>query len=246
MPDVAHDPVALNLTIDDAHSGHMALLPTGAVWPRDPDGVLSRTVRGLVGVHHHAWRRLRDLLNEADPRTCYETIYMWETDCGLPDPCIDPPPISIEARRAAVVARRQEGSTTTPMQFVRLAAILGYEIQITEYRPFRCWSGCNDFLNTDIRWDPVTQTHIRVGWPHTWMVNIINADQAIWHMTCNSGCDSFLLEWTRGELECLFERIKPAHTHILFAYQQSVPLPAIWDDGDSIWDDGNSRWEDRL
>jgi uncharacterized protein YmfQ (DUF2313 family) len=104
------DPAVLDITWDDSHAGAMALLPTGPVWPRDREGVLSRTVRGLVGNHWRAWRRVKAMLDEADPRTCYETIDMWETDCGLPDPCVENPPTAIEARRAAIIAKRQMGN----------------------------------------------------------------------------------------------------------------------------------------
>ena len=203
---VAHDPAALNISWDDAHAGAMALLPTGPVWPRDPDGVLSRLVRGLTGTHWRAWQRVRDLLEEADPRTTYELIRMWEIDCGLPDPCVADPPSSIEGRRAAILTRRHEGSITTPMQFIALAATLGYEIEIIEFRPFRTYSGCDDYLNSD------------EGWAHTWQVNILNSALAIFEMTCSSPCDSFIREWVTGDLECLFERIKPAQTHIIWAY----------------------------
>ncbi|HSZ92360.1 MAG TPA: putative phage tail protein [Acetobacteraceae bacterium] len=209
---VAHDPAALDLSWDDLHQGAMKLLPTGPVWPRDPDGVLSLIVRGLTGVHWQAWRRVGDLLNEADPRSCYETVRMWEIDCGLPDPCVDPPPSSIDGRRAAILARRREGGTTTPMDFHALADGLGYTIEITEFRPFRTYSTCNSFLNTESG-----------GWPHAWMVNVVSADRAVRYMTANSGCTEFLRETQRGDLECIFERIKPAQTHIIWAYSGSAP-----------------------
>jgi uncharacterized protein YmfQ (DUF2313 family) len=213
---VAHDPAALDLSWDDSHQGAMALLPTGPVWPRDRTGVLSRTVRGLTGVHWRAWRRVGDMLDEADPRSCYETLPMWEIDCGLPDPCLEDPPISIEARRAAVIAKRQMGATTTPLAFIRLAAVLGYEIEVVEFRPFRCWSHCDDALNPDTTVDP--NTALPAPWAHVWLVRFLGADITVYWMTCRSPCTAFIREWVRGEIECIFERIKPAQTHLIFAY----------------------------
>ena len=212
MSDRAHDPAALSITWDDTHAGAMALLPTGAVWPRDPTGVLSRTVRGLSGGHWRAWRRVRDMLAEADPRSCYETIGMWETDCGLPDPCVEEPPTSLEGRRAAILAKRQAGAVTTPLQFIQFAAVLGYEVEIIEYRPFRTWSRCNDFLNTET-----------AGWPHAWMVNVLNSDLTVYNMRCNSPCNAFLREWVRGALECAIRAIAPAQTEVFFAYPPPTP-----------------------
>ena len=209
------DPAVLDITLDDSHAGAMALLPTGPVWPRDPKGTLSRTVRGMVGVHHHAWTRVDDMLEEADPRTTYETIRMWEIDCGLPDPS------AIEARRAAVLAKRQMGATTRPMDFIRLAAILGYEIEIEEFRPKRTWSNCNDSINTDWKWvGPgmvFPDDYGRVAWAHCWLVRVLN-NRAIYWKRATSPCTAFIREWTQGDLECIFERIKPAHTLILWEY----------------------------
>jgi uncharacterized protein YmfQ (DUF2313 family) len=223
MSDTAHDPAALGISWDDSHNGAMALLPTGPVWPRHPDSTASRTVRGMVGVHWRAWRRVSDLLRESDPRATYETLRMWEIDCGLPDPCVANPPTSIEGRRAAVLTRRQEGGTTTPMDFINLAATLGYQIRIDEFRPFRVWSRCDDFLNTDTAATGVGPDENRaIGWPHCWRVNVLNG-AAVFHMTCRSPCTAFLREWVRGDLECLFERIKPAHTRIIWAYAGVTP-----------------------
>jgi hypothetical protein len=73
-PPVHGDPAVLEISWHDSWGGALALLPQGAVWPRDPRGVLARLVRGLTGNHCRAWRRVRDLLREADPRLCFETI----------------------------------------------------------------------------------------------------------------------------------------------------------------------------
>ena len=233
MSSTVGDPAALDLTLDDAHRTAMRLLPQGPVWPRDPDGVLARTVRGLVGVHHGAWRRVVDLLGESDPRGAYELLRMWEIDCGLPDPCLTNPPVSIDGRRTAVVARRAEGATTTPMAFIRLGAMLGYEVEILEYRPFRVYSTCDAFLHT-----------ARAGWPHTFMVNVIGANRALRLFRTGSGCNEFLREWVVGDLECVITRIAPAHTEVIFAYNPTTPLVSIWDAGASIWDGGASVWTD--
>lgn len=207
----AHDPAALHLSWDDSHAGEMALLPSGPVWPRDREGVLSKTVRGLAGVHWRAWLRVNNMLDEADPRTCYETIRMWEIDCGLPDPCLENPPSSIEGRRAAIIARRQEGATTTPMDFVEFSARLGYDVEVIEFRPFRCWSNCDDALNT------------APDWPHTWQVHILNPDDVLYVMTCRSPCNAFLREWLQGQLECAITRIAPAQTEVIFSYAFPPP-----------------------
>lgn len=235
MSDDIQDRAALALTKADFDAQALAMLPTGFAWARERGAVQPRLMEALVGNHYRAYQRIRALLDEADPRTAYETIRMWEIDCGLPDPCLDIPPESIEGRRAAVISRRQEGGTTRPLDFIALADVLGYEIEIEEFRPFRCWSACDSYLNTE-----------EAGWPHTWRVNVINADRTVRQFNTGSGCDEWLTEWVTGELECIFERIKPAHTHIIWSYSIGWTIRSIWDAGASVWDDGNSLWEDRL
>jgi uncharacterized protein YmfQ (DUF2313 family) len=231
MPERYGDPAAIDLTWEDMHDGAMNLLPTGAVWPRDPEGVLSRLVDGLTGNHWRAWERVKQMLEESDPRTSYETLFMWETDCGLPDPCIEYPPVSLEGRRAAVVAKRQEGSTTTPQDFVDYAARLGEPIEVTEFRPFRVWSRCDSYLNTE-----------KAGWPHVWMVRIVSPTGSLHLFRANSLCTNFLAEYSIGQIECAFTRIMPAHTEIVFAYGPRTRV-SDWDLGQSIWDNGNSPWD---
>ena len=147
-------------------------------------------------------------------------------------PCVTDPPTAIEARRAAVIARRHEGGTTTPMDFITLAARLGYDIEIVEFRPFRTYSTCTDYLNSD-----------GAAWAHCWLVDIRNTDPVIYNMTCSSACTAFIREWVQGDLECIFERIKPAHTQIIWTY--STPSPLYWDRalGGSTWDGGASLWD---
>ena len=64
------------------------LLPQGIAWPRDADGTLMKTVRGLAQVFGFVDSRAADLLErESDPRTTTELLTDWERNWGLPDPC---------------------------------------------------------------------------------------------------------------------------------------------------------------
>ena len=47
-----------------------------------------------------------------------------------------------------------------------------------------------------------------------------------------------LRSWGNNLLECTMERIKPAHTVLIFAY-----VNTWWDEGASSWDNGNSVWD---
>lgn len=204
---------ALQLGLDDFLVQAEASLPTGPAWSRAPASVRRALLRGFLGNHARVWARMRDLLEESDPRTCYETVTDWERDCGLPDPCVGELAPDIEGRRRDIVAKRQMGAITTPQQFIDLCAVLGYEVTVTEFRPFRTWSDCNAFLNTEA-----------VGWTHSWLVTV-QGEPLITVMRCNSPCDSFLRNWGYSSLECTLLAIKPAHTLLMFAYVIPPPLP---------------------
>lgn len=181
-----------------------ALLPVGDAWPRDPDATLSKLLAALAEELARVDQRAEDLLNEADPRTTYELLADWERVAGLPDPCT-PAGASIEERRLSLVQRLTMLGGASAEYFIALAAALGYPgATVTEYRPMTCISDCNDSLNPP------------PDWPHTWRLNL--PETRIVPMTCVSSCASHLRTWGDSTIECVVRRLKPAHTHVLFAY----------------------------
>jgi uncharacterized protein YmfQ (DUF2313 family) len=226
---------ALALTKHDFDTQALAMLPEGFAWSRDPAAVQTRLIRGLVGVHHYAYTRIQALLDEADPRTTIETLSMWETDCGLPEPCVGELAPTIALRRRDVIAKRQAGATTTPQDFVDYAATLGWDVSVIEFRPFRTWSGCNAFLNT------------APDWSHTWLVKVHDEAIRVEWMTCRSFCNEFIATWGYSSLECAIMAIAPSQTIVIFSYGTGGLPPmthSIWDAGASVWDDGASEpWD---
>jgi uncharacterized protein YmfQ (DUF2313 family) len=82
------------------------------------------------------------LERESDPRITFPPqgpqsglLPDWERNWGLPDPCYDDPG-TIPERQAALVQRMTIIGAASREFFIGLAAELGYEITITEYRPF--------------------------------------------------------------------------------------------------------------
>ena len=80
--------------------------------------------------------RAADLLErESDPRSTIELLPDWERNWGLPDPCYTSPQ-SIDERQRALVMRMTMLGAQSRQFFIDVAAMLGYTITITEYRPF--------------------------------------------------------------------------------------------------------------
>lgn len=181
-----------------------ALLPPGAAWRRDAGSALTELLAALAEELAHIDQRVDALLAESDPRTTYELLADWERVAGLPDPCT-PADASIEERRLSLVQRLTMLGGASRQYFIDLAAALGYPgATVTEFRPFTCVSECEDSL---------TQAP---DWPHTWQLNL--AETRITNMTCVSACNAALRSWGDFTIECVVRRLRPAQTHVLFAY----------------------------
>lgn len=178
-------------------------LPRGAIWRRDGAGVQADVFRALGDVEGRAHRRIFDLSEiESDPAITNEMLPDWERAWGLPDPCT-PLAASIDARRRALLSKLVSVGGQSPAYFVSVAAALGYEITITEFRPLEIG-------------DDVDGSVMGPAWADTWQVNA--AGVTIEVATCEGDCDDFLRWWGNSELECRLNQLKPAHTVLLFRY----------------------------
>lgn len=189
-----------------------ALMPRGRVWPEAGGPVWAALMRALAPELARLDQRACDLIEEADPRTCRETLTDWERVLGLPDPC-SPGDATFEERRRAVITKlRMEGGASR-QYFIDLAAALGFAISITEHQPLICG-----------RYRCGHQAERRpVGSPlmrFIWRVSI--AGRRLRWFRCGdgsrTGTDPHVRIQFADELECIFEALKPAHTRIVFDY----------------------------
>lgn len=198
-----------------------ALLPRGPAWPTDQDSVLQRLVSGLAEI----WgakvdARAADMLTrESDPRATIELLDDWERAFGLPDPCLSEP-LTIGDRQEALVGRiTMEGGQSRAF-FKRIAAAIGYEIEIIEHAPFMAGvSRAGDTRPTGaatewFRWETGPET-IRFYWT----VLVLN-QRITWFRatTGEAGVDPHVQIGIASDLECLLRRLQPAHAEIAFDY----------------------------
>lgn len=192
-----------------------ALMPRGRAWPEAGGGVWAALLAGLAPEFRRADARLLKLLDEADPRTCGETLADWERVLGLPDPCT-PAVTSFEERRAAVVAKLRSTGGASRAFFIDLAATLGYEIEIVERRSFVCGlSECGG---------PAECGGEAIH--HCWVVKFLNR-RVVWfrasgEVASECGLDPLATIDFADEVECLITRLKPAHTHVDFDYSEAA------------------------
>lgn len=203
----------------------MALLPSGAVWPRDAGSTLVRVVTGLMGLPERFLTRVAYFLNvEAFPPTSLQLLPDWERVLGLPEPCL-PAAQTIPERQAAVAEKlaRRPGRQDRPY-FVELAARLGYAITITEHVPAQCGlTPCGAYRRVEdsgrliVRGGGCGTPFIR----YLWIVSV-PGPRLTWFAFGfgggRAGQDPHLRIRRADDLECLFKKLKPAHTRLVFNY----------------------------
>jgi len=179
------------------------LLPQGPAWPRDPDALVTKILYNFADEFARVDIRIDDLLNEADPRTTFELLTDWERVCGLPDGCVGEQD-GLQARRAAVLGRLTSIGGQSIDYFESLAATIGYTITITEYEVHDCEDDCDTQINEET-------------WAYVFDVNA--ATTTVRELDCEDDCDTALAIWGNALLECMINRLKPAHTLAIFKYR---------------------------
>lgn len=181
-----------------------ALLPQGLAWPRESDVRMRALTRALAEEFARVDVRGDDLLREALPNTTVEMLGDWERAAGLPDSCV-PSGQTLQERHNALLSRLAGTGGQSREFFIGLAAYLGFAITITEFRPFRAGvSAAGDALTNG-------------DWQHTWRINA----PAVTIISFRAGVSAAgepLRKWGNELLECVFNRVKPAHTVLLFGY----------------------------
>jgi uncharacterized protein YmfQ (DUF2313 family) len=118
------------------------LLPTGFAWPRDPNSVLMRVLRGLAGslAELHLWSNLT--VRHWQPATTTR-LAEWEAACGLPDACLGADQ-SEALRRSLLLARLRgperayhDSSPAALGAIEQLCLVLGYTVTLSYRYPFR-------------------------------------------------------------------------------------------------------------
>lgn len=192
----------MGMTADQYLGQLQALLPLGAAWPREQVATLTRLLQAWADELTRVDGRALQLVDEADPRTTAELLADWERVAGLPDSCVGGEQTTAQ-RRDALVSKLTTVGGQSAAYFIALAASLGYTVTITEHRPFTVRSKVNDPLY-DTEWRFVFTVNAPLDTVHRFTVRSAVSDPLAW--------------WGNDVLECVINRLKPAHTLALFAY----------------------------
>lgn len=133
-----------------------------------------------------------------------ELLPDWERVYGLPDACLADIDSSVSSRVASVIDKIRRGGGLSRQFFIDLAAALGYAISIIEFSPFTVSS-------------PVTYPLHDTDSQYYWQVTLPTATPPRPFSVLDSVMTPLVVYQT-GLLECLLQKLKPAHTELLFAY----------------------------
>jgi uncharacterized protein YmfQ (DUF2313 family) len=164
------------------------LSPPGAL-ASGPGTTLRKMWMAIADEFSRLYGRIDQLLRESHPSTVDEMLEEWEKEFALPDPCVTLEQ-SEEDRRGSIASRFSAVGGATKGYFINVAANLGVDINITEEQPFEIGrNGMGDAIGG------LTAAFM-------WTVTASDETTAV----------------QRQMLECIFNRIKPAHTTVRFYY----------------------------
>lgn len=197
--------MGINSTASDYRQLLYKLLPKGIAWNNDPGSNLYALIDAMAQEFSRADAMCETLIEEAFPNTTNQLLPEWERTVGLPDKCSEIGE-STTIRRLNVLAKLAARGGQSPQYFIDVAAALGYQITITEFNVFRA-----DISSAG---DPVYD----VDWEYAWQVNA--PETTIFYFEAGvSVAGDPLADWGNDRLECVITDLKPAHTHVIFAYE---------------------------
>lgn len=179
-------------------------LPNGVVFAaKNIQGTnLRDLLNGLAIEFQRCEQLMTDISSESDIRTTQSFIEEWEHAVGIPDGCFDTSG-SIEDRRLHVLIKLLEPGINTAQDYIDLAAMLGYTITITHLEEMEFYPPY------DV---PITLIY---GIPESRYVWIVTGDGVVanvppYDVPFSLGTSTATL------LQCLFNKLKPAYTKIIF------------------------------
>lgn len=170
-------------------------------------GVLDAILESFAGRLADAEADAAILMDEVDPRAAVRLLPDFERVLG-PDPCgRDLAPRTIEQRQRQAHQRwTARGGQSIPY-FVATAARLGTAIEVEEF-----WPSQAGVLRAG-------QPLIAEGEQFTWRVRLALISQW-WFRAGQNTAGEPLGAYGLSDIECELRRLKPAHTQLVFAYEE--------------------------
>jgi uncharacterized protein YmfQ (DUF2313 family) len=199
----------MSYSADEYRNQLQQLLPPGYAIPATEGTEAYLLLDGIAQELARVDGRAEVLISEANPATTTELLPDWERVAGLPDECSNGADSTIEARRRALLAKLTATGGQSAAYYIQVAKALGYDVTITEFHPFRVgMSQVGDALTNG-------------DWQFTWRINAPETTVMSFKVGLSVVGDP-LATWGNDMLECYMNKLKPAHTILLFGYSDEV------------------------
>lgn len=195
-------------SIDDYTMAFRALLPRGRAWSRSPDSTIGQLTDALAAMPEQVDADAQQLLIDAFPTTTTALISEWDSSLGIPDPCSGPPATLVD-NRAQIVARLASTGGQSVPYLLQVINAFGFVASITEY------SAAAPGV-----WAPNGVIKKTADWHHTFSVDLTPASVSL--LTVTSDVTQPLGALNLQALDCILQRIKPAHTQYFYRFISPV------------------------
>ncbi len=195
------------------------LMPTGLAWSRVRGSANERLLEGMAEEPARIEARAIYLvLKEFFAQSARELLSEWEVEYGLPDECTTLG-VTYEERIENLLRKIRTIGGQSIEYLIGVAAALGIEIAIGEFKPFRAgMSRAGDRLYSR-------------EWRFVFRV-IIPSTRMYWFRAGRNSAGDPLRYWRRNEiLECIINKLKPSHSFVIYAYVESF---TFLKDGDAV------------
>lgn len=180
-------------------------MPRGMLWQRDNSLNLYKYAAGYAPRLELAEISADGLMLEMRPESTFQLLDEWETYLGLPE--CDVGKQTIDARRDAVTEKYYRKGGLQAWNIEKLAADLGFDVDVQELFPHHCLRGC-DY--------PLYEEKYR----HILRIYVKGITQA--YATCLDDCLTPLVSETAAVLECTLSKFKMAGKYYEFYYEESA------------------------
>ena len=186
--------------------------PKGPAWSREPKSLMSDLSNGIAAFFYYIHQRVEKAGKEIFPRSCDETLVDWEEMLELPEPCKHgnhAEGLTVQERVNAVIVKLNRRFSPTLKNYAKIAEMMGYQVETITFPPAICGlARCGDRLGGGKS-------------ANYYVLTIVDGTRLTYARCGVSRCGEPLCRISYAtDLECLFERIKPAHVIFKLSYTQ--------------------------
>lgn len=204
----ADGPLGSTFSADEYSQVARALLPPGRAWNREEGSTQASLYDALGTIYEKQDGDSIQMLEAFFPLTATDGLAEWDSTLGIPDSCSGAPANDLINQQQIVTKLIASGGQSVPY-YTALALALGFTITVSE---FSAESPGDDA--------PAGMINTINDWAHTWRVNIMNPDTA---------------PADRTPLQCLLDRVKPAHTQFYIVDGTTISLTSrLFDVQDNV------------